>query len=473
MPPQAAGREFEGRRITVMGLGTFGGGLGAVRFLAERGAILTVTDLRSESVLADSLQQLSDLDGVRFVLGRHAPEDFTQTELVVVNPAVAPGNEFLSLARQAGVSLTTEMSLFWERNRGQVAAITGSNGKSTTTALTHALLSATGKRCWLGGNIGKSLLSVVDEIAPDDWVVLELSSFQLEWLDLIQARPDIAIVTNFSPNHLDWHQTLDNYRRAKQSLLRWQTENDVAVLNADDLDVASWPTAARHIAFGTSDRCESRVVGTELLMSLKSSSQFRIDLTQHFKAPGAHNRMNAAAACAAAVAAGATHEQLIAGLRAFEPLPHRLQLVAERAGRAFYNDSIATTPESAICGLQSFDRPIVLLAGGYDKHVDLSEFGREIARRVKAVALMGQTAATLKVSIEAELNALAVAGSTRELSLHVATSFNDAFNWSTEQANPGDIVLLSPGCASYDWFRNFIDRGDQFSELARQDRPCH
>lgn len=457
--------EFKDRRVTVMGLGSFGGGLGAVRFLAECGAILTVTDLRTEAVLADSLQQLADLDGINFKLGRHEAEDFTQTDLVVVNPAVAPGNEFVELARQSGVPLTTEMSLFWERNKGRVAAITGSNGKSTTTALTHALLQATGRKCWLGGNIGKSLLPVVDDIAADDWVILELSSFQLEWLNLIEARPDIAIVTNFSANHLDWHQTLGNYRHAKQSLLRWQRPDDLAILNADDPDVSQWPTSARRVFFGTSSNSDSRVIGTHLIVQAvdSESGEWDLDLAPHLKSPGAHNRMNAAAAVLAALHAGATRDEIISGIRAFEPLPHRLQLVAEHAGRSFYNDSIATTPESAICGLQSFERPIVLLAGGYDKQVDLNEFGQAIARRVKAVALLGQTGPTIGAAIQtdsASRNAVPPA-------THLAASFADAFEWAVSQSTPGDIVLLSPGCASYDWFRNYIDRGDQFSQLAR------
>ncbi len=457
--------EFQDRRVTVMGLGSFGGGLGAVRFLAERGAILTVTDLRPETALAESLQQLADLDGINFKLGRHDPTDFTQTDLVVVNPAVAPGNEFVELARRSGVPLTTEMSLFWERNHGRVAAITGSNGKSTTTALTHALFQASGKKCWLGGNIGRSLLPVVDEIAAEDWVVLELSSFQLEWLNQIKARPDIAIVTNFSPNHLDWHLTLENYRSAKQALLHWQRPTDLAILNADDLDVSQWPTAARRAFFGTSNACDCQVEGTQLIVRASDgqSQDWKLDLTEHFKSPGAHNRMNAAAAVLAALHVGATPEEIIAGIQAFEPLPHRLQLVAEHSGRCFYNDSIATTPESAICGLQSFDRPIVLLAGGYDKHVELQEFGQAIARRVKAVALLGQTGPTIQAAI--------LAASTSQNSdppaMHLAESFTKAFEWAVSQSTSGDIVLLSPGCASYDWFRNFIDRGDQFAQLAR------
>lgn len=457
--------EFAERRVTVMGLGSFGGGLGAVRFLAERGARVLVTDLRSADGLRESLYELADVPGIEYRLGEHQPQDFTQTELLVVNPAVPPRNEYLRLARDAGVPLTTEMSLFWKRNRSRVIAVTGSNGKSTTTALTHCLLESSGRKCWLGGNIGKSLLPLVDQIAESDWVVLELSSFQLEWLNLIHARPEIAIVTNFSANHLDWHETLDAYRYAKQAIVRWQQPTDCAVLNSDDADVVAWPTAAQRTYFGTQAEQSSRSRLTGSIVSLHTNTaNWEIDLATCFKLPGTHNRMNAAAAIAAASAAGVAREDIIAGLRRFEPLPHRLQLVAEGQGRAFYNDSIATTPESAICGLNSFDRPIVLVAGGYDKHVDLGEFATAIARQTKAVALLGQTASVLAEGI-------AATDVPQRPAVFVAPSFNEAFAWSAEQSAAGDVVLLSPGCASYDWFRNFIDRGEQFAALAQ--RWCH
>ena len=184
-----------------------------------------------------------------------------------------------------------------------------------------------------------------------------------------------------------------------------------------------------------------------------------INLADELKLPGAHNRLNAAAAVAAALLAGVSRDDILAGLRAFQPLPHRLQLVAEQAGRAFYNDSIATTPESAICGLQSFERPIVLLAGGYDKQVDLTAFGQAIAARVKAVALLGQTAEVLANAIES-------APTESRPRVHRAASLRDAFDWAIAQTGDGDVVLLSPGCASYDWFRNYIDRGEQFVQMA-------
>jgi len=219
--------DFAGKRVTVLGLGRFGGGIGAVRFLASCGAEVTVTDLKTEAELADSILQIADCPEIKFRLGEHCDSDFATADLIVVSPAVPPTNGFLQIAQENGVPITTEISLFWQRNRGKVIAVTGSVGKSTTTSLIHSIVQAAGLTCWLGGNIGKSLLSMVEEIQPSDYVILELSSFQLFDLDRISAAPDVAVVTNFSPNHLDWHGSIENYRHAKQTILRRQSEKGI------------------------------------------------------------------------------------------------------------------------------------------------------------------------------------------------------------------------------------------------------
>jgi UDP-N-acetylmuramoylalanine--D-glutamate ligase len=426
-----------------MGLGSFGGGLGAVRFLVERGARVTVTDSRSEAQLADSRAELAGVPVVQWTLGGHDEADFDHADLVVVNPAVRRDHPLLRRCQDRGIPLTSEMNLFWQHQRGIVLAVTGSNGKSTTTAMLHNILRQTGRTCWLGGNLGRSLLPVVDQIAAEDYVVLELSSFQLHDLDRLQARPHVAVVTNFSPNHLDWHGTLDEYRRAKQSLLRWQTADDVAVLNADDADVRTWPTNATVRWFG----------GESIDAELSAVRDW-------VRRPGRHNLANALAAATAAQAVGTTLAQIRVGLETYEPLPHRLQFVGEAAGRKFFNDSLATTPESTLVALDAFTEPIVLLAGGYDKRVDLSTMAAAIASKTKAVALMGQTAPALQALIASNADR-------RTHCSDPLPDFPTAFAWAVEQSAPGDVVVLSPGCASYDWFRNFADRGEQFAQLAR------
>lgn len=469
--------EFHGRTVTVMGLGGFGGGVGAVRFLAEAGANVILTDLRTEAELRPSLAQLDLSWPVTLRLGRHDEADFCDTDLVVVSPAVPKESPFLAVARERGIPLTSEMNLFWERNRGRVLAVTGSNGKSTTTALTHAILDiarlASSKcergisGCWLGGNIGISLLPEVRRIQPEDWVVLELSSFQLEDLAPLQPRPEIAVVTNFSPNHLDRHGTVEAYRAAKQNLMRWQTVDQFAVVNSES-EVATWPTAATRLQFGPSDEHRLGVFGesSEVLTRLPAElgGEQRLPLGRWLRLPGTHNWQNAQAAIAAALAAGASVAAIEQAVCSFRGLPHRLEFVAEVDGRRCFNDSKSTTPEATILALQSFDEPIVLLAGGYDKQIDLSAIASAAVSRCRAVALLGQTGPQLGRLIEAAARAANVVGPT----CRGFESLEPAVAWSLQSSSPGDVVLLSPGCASYDWFQNYIERGERFSAMVQR-----
>jgi UDP-N-acetylmuramoylalanine--D-glutamate ligase len=359
------------------------------------------------------------------------------------------------------------MNLFWERNRGRTICVTGSNGKSTTAAMIHALLSARTDKTWLGGNIGKSLLPVVDEIQPADWVVLELSSFQLDDLAELKPNPEIAVVTNFTPNHLDRHGTVDAYRSAKQNILRWQTEDRFAVLNQSDRDVATWRTSARKLWFGREDEGRQGMfaVGFD---TYKRRALFRygpreqvLPLGRWLSLPGMHNFQNALAATCTALLLETTPAQVEAGLTRFEGLPHRLQLVAETSERRFYNDSKATTPEATLLALDAFRSPVVLLAGGYDKGLDLADLVRGIvARRVKGVALLGQTAEKLK-------DLLKQIDPDGRVPAKIHVTLEAAFQWAAAQSAPGDVVLLSPGCASYDWFPNYEARGEEFTRLAR------
>lgn len=511
--------DFRGKRVTVMGLGLFGGGIGVVRYLAGQGALVTVSDLKPSVELAAPLGEIGDLPNVVLHLGGHDERDFRDTELVVASPAVPKESRFLKVARDAGVPVTSEMNLFWERNRGRTICVTGSNGKSTTCAMIHTLLTGgsensaarvanlrmpeilpsdtpnqvataagdqpqdrppTDPRCgfdgsaprvWLGGNIGKSLLPVVEQIRADDWVVLELSSFQLDDLAPLEPNPHVAVVTNFTPNHLDRHGSVEAYRTAKQNILRWQTPDRLAVLNQSDADVLSWRTRARKIWFGREDEGRQGMfaIGFD---AFKRRALYRfgpreqvLPLGKWLSLPGVHNFQNALAAAATVLALGAGPAEVEAGLTAFKGLPHRLEFVAEAAGRRFYNDSKATTPEATLLALDAFRTPVVLLAGGYDKGIDLAGLAKGIVdRRVKAVALLGQTAERLKELVrEADARGETVA------KIHV--TLESAFAWAAAQSTPGDVVLLSPGCASYDWFSNYEARGEEFSRLARRWQP--
>ena len=445
---------FQNKTVTVMGLGGFGGGIGVVRFLAEQGAKIVVTDLRSAKELSSSLAQIDSSWPVTFHLEGHRDLDFQNIDLVVASPAVPKNSPYLQIAQQAGIPLTCEMNLFWERNRGRVVGITGSNGKSTTTAMIHAIFEAAKNlddqatqrgRCWLGGNIGVSLLPVVQQIQPEDWVILELSSFQLEDLEPLHPKPEISVVTNFSPNHLDRHGTVEAYRHAKQNLLRWQTSDCFAVLNSHS-EVASWPTDAKRVLFGANDnQVESQSLKTWLRL------------------PGTHNVENAQAAVAIAMAAGISSEAIENGIRSFKGLPHRLEFVAELSGRRCFNDSKSTTPEATVLAVQAFDEPIVLLAGGYDKQIDLSAIAVAAVRRCRAVALLGQTGPQLAALIEAAACEANLAGPL----CRCFESLESAVAWSLQVSESGDVVLLSPGCASYDLFQNYVERGEAFAKLTK------
>jgi UDP-N-acetylmuramoylalanine--D-glutamate ligase len=279
------------------------------------------------------------------------------------------------------------------------------------------------------------------------------------------------VVTNFSANHLDRHGSVEAYRAAKQNILRWQTADRFAVLNQSDPDVSNWPTKARKVWFGRDDEGRQGMfaIGFDTykrraLVRFGPREQV-LPLGKWLALPGVHNFQNALAAGCAAMVLGVGSAVIEAGLTSFSGLPHRLQLVAENAGRMFYNDSKATTPEATLLALDAFRAPVVLLAGGYDKGIDLDGLARGIvARRTKAVALLGQTGARLKELMrDADLRA--------EVLAKVHVTFEAAFQWAAAQSAPGDVVLLSPGCASYDWFPNYEARGDEFTRLARAWKP--
>ncbi len=471
MPNSLALSAYDGMHATVMGLGRFAGGVAAARFLAQCGAVVTVTDLRSAEELADSLAMLSEISIARFALGGHPDDVLVDCQLLVVNPAVRPDHPLVALARSRQIDVTTEIELFLRHNPASVIAVTGSNGKSTTTALIHHLLLHANPdfeaRIWLGGNIGISLLDQVSLIQPEDIVVLELSSFQLHLLGGKHFRPRIAVLTNFSPNHLDWHGSEAEYRKAKQVVFDAQTSDDAAIITDDTASGCNsneaWRIRGSRFRFGITDSGDEGAFLEGGLLILRSHS---FEDTMRFKAPpqlpGKHNQLNIAAAACAAWLAGANPTLFSAALQRFQPLPHRLQLVTENSGRQFWNDSIATTPESATMALHVFPGRIILLAGGYDKGQDLAGFAKEIKSRVAAVVLMGQTAPGLHQLLTNEPS---------ELQVRIATDFRDAFQSAVAFSQQGDIVLLSPGCASYGWFQDFRERGERFAALARDWSP--
>jgi len=429
--------DLNGKRVTVMGLGHFGGQIAAIQFLAEHGAQITVTDRADQAALTASMLKIQHLHLRDLQLGGHREQDFTQTDLVIASPAVPPHNPYLQLAINNGITVTSEIALFWQTNPARVIGVSGTIGKSTTAAMIHTILQQNIKRnVWLGGNIGNSLLPMRSNIIADDWVILELSSFQLHYLNQLKASPHISVLTNFHPHHLDWHGTQADYAHAKQTLFRWQSDHDYAVLPAELCHEPDWQSEA-HITTPDDTQLDPATV-----------SQLH----------GQHNKSNARFAVAACLAADAQTNQIATGLQQYKGLPHRLQFVGKVNGVTFINDSKSTSSLATRAALQSFEQPVILLTGGVWNESDLTDLLSAIGQNVKAVACLGAAAPVIANQLRKQI----------DKPIHCARSLQDAFDWSVQQSRVGDVVLLSPGCASYDWFTNYQERGDQFTLLVNQ-----
>jgi UDP-N-acetylmuramoylalanine--D-glutamate ligase len=466
---RALARRLSGLRVTVMGLGLFGGGEGAVRFLARRGARLTVTDLKPAERLAPVLERLGRLEA-RYRLGEHVEADFTRADLVVANPAVPRGSPYLHAARDAGVPVTSPMNLFLALCPARIAAVTGSNGKSTTTALLAAMLGGTGRPVWLGGNIGLSLLPSLEHISPADSVVLELSSFQLQDAAWLRWSPHVAVVTNITPNHLDRHPSFEDYVAAKRGIIAHQGPDDFAVLNARDEVLGRWMaegTAGRLVTFDSAPPAGPPGDGVSLrqgrLVWCSGGAHEVLCLREDVPLLGMHNVENAMAAAAAARYLGARSEDIRQALATFVGLEHRLELVGVFGGVRYYNDSYSTTPASGVAAVSSFAAPVVVIAGGYDKKLDLTPFARAAAASAQVVITVGQTGGFLARRTRQESLYLGRAVLVRE-----AATLEEAVGLAGRLAMPGTAVVFSPACASYDMFENYEQRGRVFKELVRR-----
>lgn len=450
--------ELAGKRVVVMGLGRFGGGIGVTRWLCAQGANVHVTDLSDEAHLAESLNALAGLRVTRR-LGTHDIADLTECDLLVVSPAVdKTKSDFFKAAIARGIPWSSEMNLFLERCRGRIVGITGSVGKSTTTAMIGAVLEAAAKqpnwkhgRVWLGGNIGKSLLDELPAIAERDVVVLELSSFQLDDAASLRWSPHIAVVTNLKENHLDRHGTMSAYAAAKANIYGYQSANDVLIMpHGNGVEGLPGGWAARKNLIRYSIDPET----SELIVEGGAAAGPRVKPT--LAVPGLHNLQNAAAALAVSRVLGVSDGVAVESLAAFKGLVHRLEFVAEVGGVKYYNDSKATTPDAAMTSLRAFDGGVVVMVGGSDKGNSFAEFGRHLAQRAKAVVCMGDTREKIGAEIRQAMSGRA---SPRVM---YAASFAEAMTMARESATRGDVVLLSPGCASYDWFSNYEERGETF-----------
>ncbi len=453
---------FAGKRITVMGLGLFSGGVETVKYLVRCGADVTVTDLKDEKTLAPSLEQIRGLP-LRIVLGRHEMGDFTRSDLVVVSPAVPGNSPYLKAATEAFVELTTEMNIFFELCPARIIGITGANGKTTTAHLTAEMLDCSHVPVMLGGNVGQSLINKLDEITAGHVVVLELSSFQLERLRWIKKSPHVALITNLTPNHLDRHETMEAYRRAKQAILDYQKSGDYVILNLEDPEFEHWKDCSRAQLLYYSV-CRQVPGGAHLrgdiLELVRGSETTPLCRRDDVPLPGMFNISNALGAACAASCCGASPQETAEAIKNFRGVKHRLELVLEHEGVRYYNDSIATNPESTIAALSAFNEvPVTLIAGGYDKQLPFETLGKVIVSSVTNLILVGETSDKIERAV------LRAGGGPKIIKCE---TFESAVGEAISAAGAPGVVLLSPACASYDMFENFQQRGNLFKAIVRE-----
>lgn len=455
--------EWRGRHVAVIGLGLSNTAL--IRFLVAKGARVTACDRKTREELGEVYDQLAPL-GVTFRLGPGYLSDLDGVDAVFVTPGMRKDLPELVQLREAGVLVSSEMQLFFELCKARIVGVTGSSGKTTTTTLIGEILSAAGYDVVVGGNIGRPLIDLAEQLRPDQWVVLELSSFQLETMSL---SPHIALVTNISPNHLDMHGTMEAYVAAKKRIYRAQQPNDWLVLNNED----PWANEMEMEAPGNVRRFSRKgpvvqgafVDGGRIVLARSAQRRRTLEqvcLLEDIRLLGEHNVENVLAAVTVADLCGVRLTTVRDVVASFTGVPHRLELVREAWGVKYYNDSIATTPTRAAAGIRSFKAPVILIAGGYDKGIPFDELAEAVCTgSVKAVVTVGQTADKIEAAIKAR------SGASGGPVLERAATFEDAVRRAHALAVPGDVVLLSPGCASYGMFRNFEERGQRFRELVR------
>ena len=444
-------RELRSQRVLVVGLAR--SGVAAVELLLRSGASVVATDLRSADELGlDSLGWSGR--GVELRLGRQTPELLAGVDLVVLSPGVPLSSPLPSAARDRNVRTIGELELAHAASSGRWLAVTGTNGKTTTTALLGELVKTTGRTVVVAGNIGLALSGEVEAVPDDGYIVAEVSSFQLDTIE--SFSPHVGVLLNVTEDHLDRYESFEAYRGSKARVFENQTASDFAVLNFDDEGVAALETevAATVIPFSAEREVLLGVFlrdGT--IVTQVGGNEREIVAASEVGIPGPHNLSNALAATAAAIAVGVAPEAAARVLTSFRSLEHRLERVAEIDGVSYVNDSKATHVDSVSFALRSFDAPIVLIAGGKDKGTDFSPLGEHISGRVRRLILIGEAAEKMERALEGLVPT------------ERAASLGEAVSAARRAAASGDVVLLSPACASFDMFDDFEDRGRQFKEL--------
>lgn len=444
-----------------MGLGTLGGGLGTVKFLVKNKARVLVTDLKLKEELKDSLKKLSSFP-IHYVLGRHRSKDFLTADLIIKNPAVPKNSPYLKLAQKNGIPIENDASLFFRFCPAPVIGVTGTKGKSTTVALLEKMLKRKGKKLVLVGHNRISVLDRLSKVTKKSIVLFELSSWRLEGLKEIRKSPWVAIVTNIVPDHLDTYRGLSEYQEAKKNIFRFQTKKDFVVLNKNNPITKSFGKEVISQRYWFSTKYFPEQNGAFIkkggIYFRKQGKEIKVAAIKDLKLFGKHNKENVLAAITAAKILKVANNNIWHVLTHFKGMTDRLEHIRTWKGIKFYNDTTATIPDATIAAVESFTKKVILIAGGQDKGLNYYQLAKVIEKRVKYLALLSGSASK---KILKYLNP-------QRTSFSQHKTLPSAFQKACQVAEKNEVILFSPGAASFNLFLNEFDRGDQFKKLVQK-----
>ncbi|MDP4182596.1 MAG: UDP-N-acetylmuramoyl-L-alanine--D-glutamate ligase [Bacillota bacterium] len=446
------------KKVAVLGIGV--SNVPLIKYLSSMGVEITAFDKSGPEKLGSIIDELSVI-GVKCSLGEDYLTRLNGYDIVFRTPGMRFDLPELLKAREEGAEITSEMEVFFNLCPAPIFAVTGSDGKTTTTTLIYNILIEQGYKCWLGGNIGNPLLDRIEEIEESHKVVLELSSFQLHTM---KSSPQTAVITNVSPNHLDMHKSMEEYIEAKKNIFKYQSPSDKLILNFDnDITRDSAKEAKGNVVFFSrvKDLDDGAKIKDGKLVYVKDDVETEIVKADEIVIPGVHNVENYLAAIAAVID-HVKPETIKKVATTFKGVEHRIELVRELKGIKFYNDSIASSPTRTIAGLNSFKQKVILIAGGYDKKIPYDLMGEIIADKVKCLVLIGQTGSKIEKALKDEIER---SGKGADIPVISCKTLSDAVNSAYKNAAQGDIITLSPASASFDMFKNFAERGDMFKDI--------
>ena len=443
-----------GKNITVIGIGI--SNLPLIKYLVSLGANVTACDRRSAEDLGENYTELEKL-GVKFNLGDGYLNNLSG-DMIFKTPGMRYDVPELLKAKENGSIVTSEMEVFFDLCPSHIIAVTGSDGKTTTTTLIHKMMTDAGYKTWLGGNIGNPLLTDTEKMKENDWVILELSSFQLHTM---RKSPEIAVITNISPNHLDMHKDYKEYIDAKKNIMLYQNEGDTLIVNADNQVTADIGKSANGAVkyFSRNGMADVYLDGNIIKRGIVEILNIK-----DIKIPGMHNVENYMAAIAA-VSGLVSKDVIVNVAKTFGGVEHRIELVRTLDGVKYYNSSIDSSPNRTINTLRVFPNKVIMIAGGKDKGIPYDEIGPALAEHVKVLILIGATSDKIQEALDAEINKT---GNGKDIEVIRATSYEDAVNTARSKAHDGDVVLLSPASTSFDMFRNFEERGNLFKKIVNE-----